>query len=68
MACKCFLLFCSLPFHLFLVSFAVQPTEWVKMKGQLANVLRKEKGKEEDLENTEEKLDTTEDRNRSLRK
>lgn len=43
-------------------------TEWVKMKGQLANVLRKEKGKEEDLENTEEKLDTTEDRNRSLRK
>lgn len=38
------------------------------MKGQLANVLRKEKGKEEDLENTEEKLGTMEDRNRSLRK
>lgn len=47
----------------------LQPrTEWVKMKGQLANVLRKEKGKEEDLENTEEKLGTMEDRNRSLRK
>lgn len=43
-------------------------TGWVKMKDQLANMLQKEKGKDEGLENREEQLGTTEDRNRSLRK
>lgn len=43
-------------------------TEWVKMKDQLMNMLQKEEGKDEGLENREEQLGTTEDRNRRLRK